>query len=191
MSKSSYTIENVDGVLLVWSTTGVPIAAMSSILKLAPAKAVMDIGLSSRIGAAMAIGLPSDLEAYRKSGPAACEKVQRQVKMAATSYTGKELEEITVYLDGYDRGQSADALLQITTGVECANDPRAYPRDLGDLGRCVRLFRACQAVRENFIKAATISETWRAIVDNWDQKLASVDSAPTRAPAPDAPGQAA
>lgn len=51
-------------------------------------------------------------------------------------------------------------------------DERAYPRDPGDLGRCLRLLEAVPEWRERLPEVAALSPEWAALVSEWDHLAA-------------------
>lgn len=175
---SKYTVETVGPVTIVWADEGLGITALGRITQGMPKEAVMDIGMAARIGAFMVMGLAKDLDAYKSTNPPAGPIVIAEIAQAGTLYCGEALKEIENFLDGYDRGQSSNALLQCTSGINCISDARsahAHPHDKSDIGRCVRLYLGSSVVREHFHKTATLSDDWRATVENWSDTLASFD----------------
>ena len=60
----AYTVEHRGRCLLV--TGPVPAAALQGLANMAPAGSIIDSGVAERLGATLAIGLESELQALRK-----------------------------------------------------------------------------------------------------------------------------
>lgn len=160
------TVQTVDGVTIVRSQA-LPLQMMADFYKSMPKGADHDVAMGSRIGAVLVLGMPQALRAFRLAHPPASPTVLGQIAQARALYAGVRADELVAYLDGYDRGQSADALCQASTGIDCASSPGAHPHDDDDLGRCLRLYGASAVVRENFAKVATLGPVWAGLVKNW------------------------
>lgn len=164
-----YTVEQVANVRLVFSESGIPIQDFVKLTADLPKGAVMDISLAQRVGAVMAMGLPADLNAYKLTNPPVSQEIARLIAEVNTRYgESEEARQITDYLSGYDRGSSADAMLQAATGIECASHKTAHPHDAADMGRCQRLYRSCNLVRQNLQNVGELSETWSLLVQDLD-----------------------
>lgn len=48
-------------------------------------------------------------------------------------------------------------------------EPNPHPHDPADFGRCVRMLDAAPQLREHLPKCRTISPTWAALIDRWDE----------------------
>ena len=158
-TSEQYSVEESNGVTIIRADS-VGLTTWASLVKGFSKTAVLDIGLANRIGAHTVIGSPTALQAYRASNPPACALVQRQLAEAALAFKGERLAQIFSYLDGYQRGASADALLAATAGLDCARNKLAIPHDNSDLARCARLYKNCAVVRQNFEKVRKVSSDW-------------------------------
>ena len=163
------------GVTLVDAEAGLAMSDMTKILALGSKGAVLDVALASRLGVILAFGLKKDLQAFKDSKPFAGERVRSEIMHAERSDVDSK-PEVVAYLDGYERGQSADALLQASTGIQCARNQSAYPHDASDMGRCVALYNSSAAVRNGFSKVSALCPEWKAIVENWPIHLESHNS---------------
>lgn len=177
----SYTVHFKNGVTLVYASNGISISDFAKLSKMGSKDAVLDIALQNRVGAVMAFGDKKALRDFRESGRVACDKVLRQISDARSTLknsaaTQQEIDEVAGYLDGYDRGQSADALLRATTLLEVASDTFAYPHVADDMGRCVRLYKSSSLVRSNFQRIASLNSDWALITEHWHQHLVEHES---------------
>jgi hypothetical protein len=168
----TYTISMNGEVTLVQAQAGLALSDMTKILSLGPKGAVLDVALASRLGVILAFGLEKDLQAFKDSKPLAGERVRSEIMHAERSNVDCK-NEVVSYLDGYERGQSADALLQASTGIQCARNQSAYPHDASDMGRCVSLYNRSAAVRNGFSKVSALCPEWKAIVAAWPMHLES------------------
>lgn len=161
MISKTYSVQVVDGVTIVTAASGaLSMTTTTKLLRGAQVDDVLDLALQQRIGAELVFGTKAALAAYRATNPPVCDAIQQLVAEAALRFSGPAIEEIKAYLEGYDRGASADALLQATSGVQCAGrHPSATPSDSSDFGRCLRLYQACSVVRDNFA-AAEVFQQW-------------------------------
>lgn len=171
----NYTISINGGVTLVDAEAGLAMSDMTKILALGSKGAVLDVALASRLGVILAFGLKQDLKAFKDTKPLAGERVRSEILQAKRSNVSSK-PEVVAYLDGYERGQSADALLQASTGIQCARNQAAYPHDSSDMGRCVALYNSSAAVRNGFSKVSALCPEWKAIVENWPLHLESHNS---------------
>lgn len=174
MISKTHSVQVIRGVTIVTVESGaLSMTTMTKLLRNAQADAVLDLALQQRIGAELVFGAKAALAAYRATNPPVCEAIQHLVAEATLRFSGPAMEEIRAYLEGYDRGASADALLQATSGVQCAGrHPSATPSDSSDFGRCLRLYLACSVVRENF-GAAEVFQQWDSAMKKlWHATLA-------------------
>ena len=167
-----YTVEEVANVRLVFSEQGIPAQDFVKLTSDLPKGAVMDISLAQRVGAVMAMGLPADLNAYKLTNPPVSQEIARLIAEVNTRYgESEDARQITDYLSGYDRGLSADAMLQASTGIQVASgksDRSAHPLDEHDMGRCRRLYASCNFVRQNLHKVGELSESWSLLMQDLD-----------------------
>lgn len=68
---------------------------------------------------------------------------------------------------GRNTGSSSKAMCAELMGVEGAD--RSYPRDAGDLGRCIGMLKAVPELRQHLDRMRTVSPYWKALVENWTE----------------------
>ena len=171
-------VKKINGVTLVFANRGFPINDLIHYMKLAESKDCnLDLGLANRVGAVLVFGKQSDLTAYRATNPTLSAVNKAQVEEARVVFDGEEFLEIENYITGYDRGQSADAMLCAATGLEVANNRLAMPQDDADMGRCKRLYESCGVVRRNAGQIEQLCPGWKPIikqiVDDYADGIAS------------------
>lgn len=74
-----------------------------------------------------------------------------------------------VWLSSRDTGASSECILMTALGLGCRRDT---PSDVYDFGRCVRMLRFVDGVRERLPLMRSKSETWAKLVDAWDELTA-------------------
>lgn len=66
-----------------------------------------------------------------------------------------------------DTGVSSCAILAATIGEPAPDRWSSYPRDTGDLGRCLRLLAAWPTARIGIRRLAKSCAVWKAIDEDW------------------------
>lgn len=76
------------------------------------------------------------------------------------------MDAVTHWLNGPDVGLSSRCLIQfLAYGRQSETN---YPRDPGDLGRCVRALDQLPHLREHLMDAAVLSPEWAELIRHWD-----------------------
>lgn len=91
---------------------------------------------------------------------------------------------VQAWLRGDDTGLSSRALVMHLSGQSSKlpeYDRRFHPVDPADFGRCYRMLTAIPELRERLHEAKTISPTWSALIDRWDDiEALYLEELPTR-----------
>ena len=69
-------------------------------------------------------------------------------------------------------GSSSKCIAKHLSGQKC--DEWDYPRDSGDLGRCIKLLNAVPEFRSRISEMATVGKYWAALVPHWRELEACV-----------------
>jgi hypothetical protein len=77
-------------------------------------------------------------------------------------------EKAIQWLNGWDKGMSSEAILGYMEGLHPAVFGIRHPIDPADLGRCIRLIDMV-GYRSRLYELKTLSPTWSAMVDRWDE----------------------
>lgn len=80
---------------------------------------------------------------------------------------------LAAWLESDDTGQSSKYMACVLTGQFCSE--YAYPHDVGDFGRCVRLLKAVPELAPNLILMQGRGAMWDAVVENWDRWVAMLN----------------
>jgi hypothetical protein len=147
----------------------VPMMDMVGLMKRAPKKAVMNIGLADRIGATLVFGLKEDLERLPVSElPISPKRLADAAAANAAGLPGA----VQDWLTEGDRGMSSNAMCKaIWSGVPEGAENH-HPRDVDDLSRCIAMVDATQP-GNRIQQAATISPEWAEIMVVWDDLYAT------------------
>lgn len=162
MLSEGYTVKTVGGCTMVFGP--VPMMDVVSLMKQAPKKAVMDVGLADRIGATLVFGLKEDLERLPVSElPISPKRLADAAAANAAGLPGA----VQVWLAEGDRGMSSNAMCKaIWSGVPESAEHH-HPLDVDDLSRCIAMIDATQP-GDRIQRAATISPEWAEIMAVWD-----------------------
>lgn len=70
-----------------------------------------------------------------------------------------------------ETGMSSKAMARVACRATCGLIPMdaSHPYDPDDLNRCIKLVFMAPAIREEFHMIATLSDTWKRIIDRWDE----------------------
>lgn len=161
-NNEGYTVKTVGGCTMVFGP--VPMMDMAGLIKRAPKKAVMDIGLADRIGATIVFGLKEDLERLPVSElPISPKRLADAAAANAAGLPGP----VQNWLTEGDRGASSNAMCKaIWSGVPEGAE-HDHPLDVDDLSRCIAMIDATQP-SDRIQRAATISLEWAEIMAVWD-----------------------
>ena len=97
--------------------------------------------------------------------------------MAHASEDAAQQKAIADWLTGGDTGASSEYMVTLLSGRKPAG--YAYPRDLADLGRCIRAIKALPFLRERMGDYWKDDAYWRAIVKHWNGFEALYDAGPS------------
>jgi hypothetical protein len=158
-----YTVEMILGCKVVSGT--LPLRDSAQIMQSMGKDAELDIAMAHRIGAKLVMGAPKDLAALRAAGLPPGHQVSQDLARAKTAGLS---EAACDWLDGYDRGNSSDALFSVCTGVTVGSGTKSLPRDLADLGRCVRAAASVPEIGANLARAKSMGPDWASLVDEWE-----------------------
>lgn len=78
-----------------------------------------------------------------------------------------EVQEAMRWMQNCDTGISSQAIMQMMLGAK--PPPDTYPRDDGDLGRCIRLLERIPAWRARLHEMDAVGYVWASLVRHWDE----------------------
>lgn len=64
-------------------------------------------------------------------------------------------------------GESSKAMAYAVIDMDV--NLKSHPYDPADFNRCLMLLEAVPEARNNFDKVAALSETWKKLIDRWDE----------------------
>jgi hypothetical protein len=82
---------------------------------------------------------------------------------------------LKAWLDCDETGMSSRVMASVLSGFAgdktgiYVEDRYAHPLDPSDFGRCVGLLNACPEMRPHIAEMATVSPTWKRLVEHWDE----------------------
>lgn len=81
------------------------------------------------------------------------------------------------WLAGGERGLSSECMVSTLTGVPVSRfgSTSDFPRDPSDLVRCEKLLRTVPLARPYLPTMATVSDTWAALVEHWDELVGLIE----------------
>lgn len=160
-AEDGYTIKKIAGCRLVFGK--VPVSDLAMLTGGFSKKAVMDISIANRIGAAMVIGEPEDIEVLR--GMDLPVSASRHADFLEAHELGIR-NSVAMWLRTGERGASSDAMCMRLFGVPEAG--KDHPHDPDDLRRCVEFLE--QTSSSDMVHGMrVVSPQWAALVDHWDE----------------------
>ena len=165
-NQNAFSIQNISGCRIVFGS--VPISEFTMLMHGFSKKALMDIGLANRIGAAFVIGEPEKIDALRKMDLPVSQQRLQEYQDAITSGAGDgENHCVAVWLRDGDRGKSSNAMCKRFFGVpqSAGND---HPHDPDDLSRCIAFLDHTQSHGRIYLMR-DVSLQWSALVDAWTE----------------------
>lgn len=161
-AEDGYTIKKIAGCRLVFGK--VPASDLAMLTGGFSKKAVMDITIANRIGAAMVIGEPEDIEVLR--GMDLPVSASRHADFLEAHELGIR-NSVAMWLRNGERGSSSEAMCKSIFGVpESAG--KDHPHDPDDLRRCVEFLEQTEA-SDMVHGMRVVSPQWAALVDHWDE----------------------
>lgn len=81
-----------------------------------------------------------------------------------------------LWLANGQRGVSSNTIFTMLTGINALGDWHLdHPYDPADLKRCRLLLEQCPELQDKFENMATVSETWKLLVKDWDSLCTTMD----------------
>jgi hypothetical protein len=165
----AYTVETRDGCTLI--TGSVPASQFNALLSVADEGSEFSDHLARLAGVQFAWGLPADVAALESKLRA--EKLAAlESRQAALAHVGLS-DDARRWLAVGEQGRSSCAMFLKFTGVKpdyiahLRDDD--YPRDSGDLRRCLLLIDQVPEFRERVAEMAECSPEWAALVSAWNE----------------------
>ncbi len=169
----SYRHEIIAGCSLIFAPpleSGVPIEAMMEMIKFQPKGSVLDTDMARIHGAIMVCGTRAALDALRRDD-VTLEKA-KALEMALPASISPEMRHWAIW---GEQGLSSQAIFRHLTklkipGVRPPRDGEepAYPRDVNDLGRCIRLLEEVPELQGRIGEMAEVSQRWKALAAVWN-----------------------
>lgn len=103
-----------------------------------------------------------------------CDECARERTYANKTMTPKE------WLASDDVGLSSKFMLHVLIGSSLHSQDGAIPHDIDDLGRCVRMVRAC-GLEQHVGKMSGHGKHWERIAENWSQLVDWYDNKQSKA----------
>lgn len=171
----SYSVENKDGCTIVYGS--VPMSVMGAIMKSAGKDQIMSFELQNILGASMVFGNPKNLERLKTNSP----KPEIPIEFRKTLGEGA-----SKWVESGLVGSSSNFMLFAFTGFNALawlkhgntseKAKPACPRDADDLSRCRLLLEAEPRFNSRLPELASVSSTWKALVDHWDKLCLQMDA---------------
>ena len=158
-----YTVKTVGRCTLVFGP--VPMRDMARLMKQAPKKAVMDIGIAGRIGATLVFGLREDLDSLPLDELPINPTRLADAEVAKNAGLPKAVQDWLIY---GERGLSSEAMCKAIWGMPASASDARYPLDVDDLKRCILMVDVTGAL-DRVQQAAGLSPEWREIMAVWDE----------------------
>lgn len=160
-----FTVKNIHGCRVVYGA--IPVSEIGMLFHGFSKNAQIAIDIADRIGAALVIGEPEDLDGLRRMDLPMSAK--RQADCRASNDAG--LQKVAEWLGSGERGVSSNAMCKHIFGLP-QDAGNAHPLDPDDLRRCVLFLDATDA-HDKVPAMHEVSPGWARLVNRWDDLLAA------------------
>ena len=170
---TSYRVDVIEGCRIVYGS--IPVDDLTAMTKRFSEKALMDMHMASKLGAAFVIGEPEDLKRLKEVNLPPSQERQRVATNAKIdakiNIDGKvpseQLQAVQQWLLQGERGLSSEAMCHRFFGVP-AIARKNHPMDAGDLRRCVLFLDATHSWSMVELMR-DVSPEWARLVGAWGE----------------------
>jgi len=164
-TSSTARIEKILGCTIVYGA--LPVNQLVEIANDAGPDSLMDMSLSSLMGATMVFGQRADLDRLRAARPAPSQDRQQEARKALLAGNGP----LHAWLLYGERGRSSEAISHRFFGLP--DDPKNHaPQDPSDLKRCLDFLEQTGSAGR-IDEMRSVSNEWDSLVDVWGEIVAS------------------
>lgn len=171
----SYRVEKIEGCVVVYGS--LPVNVMVSVLKNAGKDAVMDNQIKNILGATIVAGTVENLKRLKQV--VLKPEIPFQFRAGIGEGACKWIEEGDVGLSSnfiLFTFTGFNALAWYKNGITSDAPVLAYPRDVDDLSRCLKLLEAQPDFKERLDEMSKTSPIWASLVEQWDAIFESMEA---------------